>query len=194
MTRDRDKIRIHPTADVSELAEIGQGTSIWHHVQIRERVKIGRDCILGKGVYIDYDVTLGDSCKVQNGVSIYHPAVIADGVFLGPGVIITNDRRPRAVNPDMSLKGQGDWEAVPVTIGPGTAVGAGSILLPGIRIGRWAMIGAGALVTADVPDYGLVVGHPARLVGYVCPCGARLAAGREAGRLICPECAQVIEI
>lgn len=165
---------VHPSADVSPQAVIGEGTYIWQHTQVRERARIGRNCILGKGVYIDCDVVLGDNCKLQNGVYVYHPATIEEGVFLGPGAIVTNDRRPRAVNPDMSLKMDADWEACPVWIGRGASVGANSVLLPGVRVGRWAMTGAGAIVTKDVPDYGLVVGNPARLVRYVCCCGAKL--------------------
>ena len=180
-----ENVRIHHTAEVSDDAVIGAGTSIWHQAQVRERARIGRNCILGKGVYVDFDVTIGDHCKLQNGVWVYHPATLEDGVFLGPGVIITNDRIPRAVNPDLTLKSDADWEARPVTIRQGAAIGAGSVLLPGVTIGRWAMVGAGAVVTRDVPDHALVVGHPARVVGAVCACGERLdsegrcACGRE---------------
>jgi UDP-2-acetamido-3-amino-2,3-dideoxy-glucuronate N-acetyltransferase len=188
-----EAVYIHPTAEVSPLAEIGAGTRIWHQAQVRERARIGRNCILGKGSYVDFDVTLGEHCKLQNGVYVYHPAKVADGVFLGPGVIITNDKRPRAVNPDMSLKTDADWEVSPVSIGLGAAVGAGSVVLPGVKIGRWAMVGAGSVVTRDVPDYGLVLGRPARLVGYVCPCGGRLESDSN-GEHRCPECGQVIEI
>ena len=181
-------VRIHVTAEVSEQAEIGAGSSIWHQAQVRERAKIGRNCILGKGVYVDFDVTLGDNCKLQNGVWVYHPAEVGDGVFLGPGVIVTNDKRPRAVNMDMSLKSDADWELSPVKIGSGAAVGAGAILLPGVTVGVWAMVGAGAVVTRDVPDYGLVIGNPARLIGYVCPCGRRLMpADSDPTLLTCPE-------
>ncbi|MCB8953590.1 MAG: N-acetyltransferase [Ardenticatenales bacterium] len=179
-------VRIHPTADVSSQAEIGAGTVIWHQAQVRERAIIGGNCILGKGVYVDFDVHLGDHCKLQNGVFVYHPAVVEAGVFLGPGVIVTNDKRPRAVNPDMTLKTDADWEVLPVWIGTGASVGAGAVLLPGVRIGRWAMVGAGSIVTRDVPDYGLVLGNPARLVGYVCPCGARLT--QQGGAYVCPAC------
>lgn len=181
------KVRIHPSAEVSPLATIGEGTSIWHQAQVRERARIGRNCIIGKGVYVDFDVTIGDNCKLQNGVYVYHPAILEDGVFLGPGVILTNDKYPRAVNPDMTLKTDDDWEVSAVRVGQGTAVGAGSILLPGVTIGCWAMIGAGALVTKDLPDHGLAVGNPARRIGYVCMCGVRLkSAGPD--RYICPVC------
>ncbi|MDX1665169.1 MAG: acyltransferase [Candidatus Promineifilaceae bacterium] len=190
-----DNVRIHPTAEVSEQAEIGAGSSIWHQAQVRERARIGRNCILGKGVYIDFDVTVGDNCKLQNGVSVYHPATVEDGVFFGPGVIVTNDKVPRAVNPDMTLKADADWEVSPAWIGAGAALGAGSVLLPGVRVGRWAMVGAGAVVTRDVPDFGLVVGNPARLVGYVCRCGGRLEPiDKDQPRFSCSRCGEEIEI
>jgi UDP-2-acetamido-3-amino-2,3-dideoxy-glucuronate N-acetyltransferase len=188
-----ENVRIHPTAEVSLHAIIGEGTSIWHQAQVRERAQIGRHCILGKGVYVDFDTTLGDNCKLQNGVYVYHPATLEDGVFLGPGVVLTNDKRPRAVNPDMSMKTDADWEVSPVWIGQGAAVGAGSIILPGVKIGRWAMVGAGSVVTKNVPDYGLVFGNPARLAGYVCPCGTKLTE-QETGRWLCPSCGAIIEI
>ncbi len=186
-------VRIHPTAEVSPQAEIGAGTSIWHQAQVRERAKIGQKCILGKGSYVDFDVTLGDHCKLQNGVWVYHPATVEDGVFLGPGVIITNDKRPRAVNPDMSLKSDSDWEVSPVYIEKGAALGAGAIVLPGVRIGQWAMVGSGAVVTKDVPGYGLVVGNPARLVGYVCPCGRKLTQ-QSGDEYVCEGCGRIINV
>jgi acetyltransferase-like isoleucine patch superfamily enzyme len=189
-----EKFRVHPTAEVSPQAEIGEGTSIWHHAQVRERAVIGKGCILGKGVYVDFDVIIGDHCKLQNGVFVYHPATIHDGVFLGPGVIITNDKRPRAVNPDMSLKSQDDWQALPVVIGQGAAVGAGSVLLPAVDIGQWAMVGANSVVTHHVPDYGLVLGNPARLIGFVCPCGTRVAPEKASGTFTCHSCGTRIHI
>ena len=168
-------IRIHPTAEVSPAAQIGDGAQVWHQAQVREGASIGRNCIIGKGAYIDFDVRIGDNCKLQNGVYVYHGATLEDGVFAGPGVILTNDRQPRAINPDGSLKGADDWQVGPIHVGYGASLGAGCIVLPGVSIGRFAMIGAGAVVTRDVPAHGLAVGMPARLAGYVCACGSRLA-------------------
>ncbi len=183
-----DGVRIHPTAEVSPRAEIGEGTSIWHHAQVRERARIGRNCILGKGVYVDFDVTIGDNCKLQNGVYVYHPAVIEDGVFLGPGVILTNDKFPRAINPDGSLKTDADWEVGPVRVCYGASLGAGAIVLPNVTVGRFAMVGSGAVVCRDVPEHAMVVGVPARLAGYVCRCGRPLEQ-RGRGRVwVCPVC------
>ena len=182
-------IRIHPTADVSSQAKIGDGTSIWHQAQVREGAAIGRECIIGKNVYVDRDVPIGDRVKIQNNCSVYHGAVLEDGVFLGPHVVITNDLYPRAINPDGTLKGDADWEVRPVRICYGAAIGARAVILPGVTVGRFAMVGAGAVVTRDVPPHGLVVGSPARLVGYVCACGRRLRA--EGGQMRCAHCGAV---
>lgn len=165
---------IHPSAVVSERAILGAGTKVWMNVQIREEVRIGENCIIGRNTYIENDVTLGNNCKVQNNALLYHAAVLEDGVFIGPGVILTNDKVPRAINSDGTLKSADDWHAGKIYIGKGASVGAGSVLLTDIRIGAWAMIAAGSVVTKDVPAHALVVGSPARIVGYVCTCGYRL--------------------
>jgi UDP-2-acetamido-3-amino-2,3-dideoxy-glucuronate N-acetyltransferase len=167
-------VRIHPTAEVSPRARIGEGTSIWHQAQVREDAEIGHNCTIAKGVYIDAGVHLGNNVKVQNYVSIYHGVVIEDGVFVGPHVCFTNDRFPRAVNPDGSLKGAEDWEISRTLVRAGAALGANATIVAGITVGLWAMVGCGSVVTRDVPDYGLVWGNPARLHGFVCPCGNRL--------------------
>lgn len=176
-------IRIHPTAEVSQDAQIGDGTQIWHQVQVREGARIGCHCILGKGVYVDREVQIGDRCKLQNGACLYHGVILEDGVFVGPSAILANDRLPRAINPDGSLKNDNDWEGGTIRICFGASLGAGAILLPGIVIGRHAMVGAGAVVARHVPDHGLVVGNPARLVGYVCRCGHRLEPTNDAEAL-----------
>jgi acetyltransferase-like isoleucine patch superfamily enzyme len=183
------KTIIHPTAEVSAQATIGEGTQIWHQAQVRERARLGRNCIIGKGVYIDFDVSVGDNVKMQNGVFAYHGATIEDGVFLGPGVILTNDKVPRAINADGSIKTDDDWEVGPITIKYGASIGTGSIILPNVSVGRFAMVGAGSVVTRDVPDHGLVVGAPARLIGRVCHCGRKLNETVEDGRAmwVCPK-------
>lgn len=168
-------IRIHPSAEVSPLATVGEDTQIWHQAQVRERARIGRHCILGKGVYVDFDVVVGDRCKLQNGAMVYHGVELADGVFVGPGAILTNDLLPRAITPDGALKTDDDWQVGRISVGYGASLGAGCVVLPNVTIGRFAMVGAGAVVTHDVPDHGLVRGNPARLAGYVCDCGQRLA-------------------
>jgi UDP-2-acetamido-3-amino-2,3-dideoxy-glucuronate N-acetyltransferase len=185
--RERSNVRIHPTAEVHETADIGPGTSIWNQCQVRERVRIGSGCILGKGVYIDFGVRIGDNVKIQNGALVYHGVTIDDGVFVGPGAIFTNDKRPRAINPDGSLKRDEDWEVGEIHVGYGAAVGAGAVVLPGVSIGRFAMVAAGAVVTRNVPDHALVVGNPAEHAGYVCACGGKLTE-HTPGKHTCSTC------
>lgn len=179
-------VHVHATAEVSEHAQIGMGTRIWHFVQIREGAVIGRNCIIGKDVYVDFDVRIGDHVKIQNGALIYHGVTLEDGVFVGPQACLTNDLYPRSINADGSLKGNDDWVVGPTLVRYGASLGAGSVILPNVTIGRFALVGAGAVVTRNVPDHGLVVGNPARLVGYVCHCGRKMAAQDE--HWICTVC------
>lgn len=188
-------VRIHPTADVSDGARIGEGTSVWHFAQIREGATVGRNCIIGKGVYVDKGVSIGDNVKIQNHVSLYHGVTIEDGVFIGPHVCFTNDLRPRAINPDGSLKAADDWVLGETLVRYGASVGANAVIVCGLTIGRWAMVGSGSVVTRTVPDFGLVWGNPARLHGFVCACGERLAEvgseqpdGTSDVEMGCPRC------
>jgi len=162
---------IHPSAEVSPKARIGEGTRIWHQAQVREGVVIGDNCIVGKGVYIDFDVKVGNNVKIQNGAMLYHGLTVEDGVFIGPQACMTNDAYPRAITPDGQLKGNDDWDVGPILLRYGASIGACSVIVPNVTIGRFALVAAGAVVTRSVPDHGLVVGVPARLVGYVCRCG-----------------------
>lgn len=183
-------IYIHATAEVSSEAIIGEGTRIWHQAQIRPGAHIGRECIIGKGVYIDFNVVVGDRCKLQNGVFVYHGATLEEGVFLGPGVMLLNDKNPRAITPDGALKTEADWQVSPTHIDYGAGIGGGAIILPGVSVGRWAIVGSGAVVTRSVPDYGLVYGNPARLAGFVCPCGQRLIFKQETTTEVQLQCLQ----
>ena len=188
--------RVHPTAEVAESAEIGPKCRIWHQAQVRERARLGANCIVGKGAYIDFDVQIGDNVKIQNRASVYHGTTLEDGVFVGPHAIFTNDKLPRAITPDGALKSDDDWVVGPILVRYGASVGAGAIILPGVTVGRWALVGSGAVVTHDVPDYGIVVGNPARLIGYACSCGHRLAdVGSTPSRrlLICPYCGREVD-
>jgi len=164
---------IHPSALVEAGVNIGSGTKIWHLCHIRRDAQIGEECVLGRGVFVDVGVHIGSRVKIQNYVSVFHGVLLEDGVFVGPHVCFTNDLLPRAVNPDMSLKDTEDWVLSETRVRQGASIGANSTIRCGITIGRWAMIGAGSVVTRDVPDYALVVGNPARLIGYVCACGNR---------------------
>ncbi len=154
---------------------------------------IGSECIVGKGAYVDKDVHIGNRCKLQNGVFVFHGFTVEDGVFLGPGVMLLNDKNPRAINPDGSLKDDSNWEVSEGVVGRGASVGGGAVVLPGVRIGRMALVGAGAVVTKDVPERAIVVGNPARPVGWACDCGHKLEPG-DAGRHRCPSCGREYEI
>ena len=187
---ERATVRIHPSAEVSAKAVIGIGSSIWNQAQVRDGARIGAGCIIGKNVYVDTEVVIGDNCKIQNNVSLFHGVTVEDGVFIGPHVCFTNDRLPRAVNRDGSIKTDADWEVSPILIRRGAALGANSTILPGVTIGRWAMVGAGSVVTRDVHDHELVAGNPARRLGSACPCGQPLRDGPDGTpfRGSCPRC------
>jgi acetyltransferase-like isoleucine patch superfamily enzyme len=186
-------VRIHPTADISRLAEIGEGTHIWNNSQVREHARIGTNCNIGKDVYIDFSVEIGDNVKIQNGAFIYHGTTIDSDVFIGPGAIFTNDKRPRSTTSDGKLKGTNDWDVGRTWICHGASIGAGAIILPNVRVGRYAMVGAGAVVTHDIPDFALVIGVPAHQTGYVCMCGSTLE-GDGFGHYRCPECGEQYEL
>ncbi len=183
--------RVHPTSVVAESAEIGDGTQIWLFCQVRENARIGKGCIFGKGIYVDAGVTIGDNVKVQNNASIYTGVTIEDGVFVGPHVCFTNDKVPRAVNPDMTRKGIDDWKITETLVKAGASIGANATIVCGVTIGRWAMVASGAVVTKDVPDHALVMGNPARICGWVCSCGKRVQIDDREGRGKC-ECGRVL--
>lgn len=157
----------HHSAEVSEKAKIGEGTKIWHNAHIREGAEIGKHCIIGKNVYIDFEVKIGDKVKIQNNASVYHGITIESGVFIGPHVCFTNDKVPRAINEDGTPKAGEDWEIKKTTVKEGASIGANSTILPDLTIGKFAMIGAGSVVTKDVDDFVLVLGNPARVYGKV---------------------------
>lgn len=172
---------VHATAIVEDGAEIGPGTSVWHHAHVRAGAVIGAGCNLGKNVYVDAGVRLGSGVKIQNNVSIFAGVTIGDDVFLGPGVTFTNDRLPRA---------SGEWQLIPTAVLRGASVGANCTLVCGVTVGEFAMVGAGSVVTKDVLDHELVVGNPARRLGWVCQCGRVLerSSSDRPRDLSCPSC------
>jgi UDP-2-acetamido-3-amino-2,3-dideoxy-glucuronate N-acetyltransferase len=166
--------RREATADVDDGAVVGDRTSIWHLAQVREGARVGNDCVVGRGAYVGPGALVGDRVKIQNHALVYEPAVLEDGVFVGPAVVLTNDVHPRSVTPEGSLKTASDWTSVGVTVRAGASIGARAVCVAPVEIGRWAMVGAGAVVTKDVPDYALVLGVPARQVGWVGEAGVPL--------------------
>lgn len=160
-------LRIHPTASIDPSARIGDGTSVWVNVQIRENATIGKNCILSKDVYIDRNVSIGDGCKIQNSVSIYDGVIIEEQVFVGPNVSFTNDKIPRAFNPD--------WKITKTLVKHGASLGANCTIVCGISIGEYSMVAAGAVVSRDVPPYTLVAGNPARPFAKIDKLGNKVA-------------------
>ena len=187
----------HNTANIEDDVEIGEGSKVWAYAHIRKGTKMGKNCIVGEGALIDVESEIGDNCKIQNRAILYDKAILANGVFVGPNVCFTNDKQPRAINPDGSLKSADDWVTSTIKIGEGAAIGAHSCITPGVTIGKWAMAGSGSVVTHDVPDFGLVYGNPARLHGFVCKCGKKLdnieSEEGDKVKLKC-ECGETIEI
>jgi UDP-2-acetamido-3-amino-2,3-dideoxy-glucuronate N-acetyltransferase len=181
---------IASTAIVAPDAIIGPATKVWHFAQIREKARIGAECNVGKGVYIGAGVVVGHRCKIENNASLFEGLTVEDAVFVGPHVVFTNDRRPRATNPDGTLQTAADWAMGRTTVRRGASIGAGAVIVPDIEIGRYALIGAGAVVTHDVPAHALVVGNPARQIGWVCVCGReRMSSGPSEGQeLRCAIC------
>ncbi|GMA38657.1 acyltransferase [Mobilicoccus caccae] len=179
-------VRIQPSADVSDDAIIGEGSSVWHLAQVREQAVLGENCIVGRGAYVGTGVRMGDNCKLQNYALVYEPAVLEDGVFVGPAVVFTNDHYPRSISPDGTLKRGDDWEAVGVTCRQGSSIGARAVCVAPVTIGAWAMVAAGSVVTKDVPDHALVAGVPARRIRWVGRAGVPLEEAGE-GTYRCPE-------
>jgi UDP-2-acetamido-3-amino-2,3-dideoxy-glucuronate N-acetyltransferase len=167
---------IHHTAIIDSGATIGDGTKVWHFTHVMPGARIGRDCVLGQNVYVGGAVVMGDGCKVQNNVSLYDGVVLEDDVFCGPSSVFTNDLFPRAHH-------KRAWEIAPTIVKRGASIGANATVVCGNTIGEHALVGAGAVVTGDVPAYALMVGVPARQIGWVCECGRRLDEG-----LACQDC------
>ena len=169
--------RVHATADLETDVVVGPRTSVWHRAQIRTGARIGADCVIGRDAFIDEGVTLGDRVKVQNLALVYHGVTVEDGVFIGPNAILTNDRYPRAITSTGELARAADWQVSPIVLRHGCSIGAGAVVVAGIDVGRFATVGAGAVVTRTVADHALVAGNPARRLGWVCDCGQRLIDG-----------------
>ncbi|MDR1397406.1 MAG: N-acetyltransferase [Desulfarculales bacterium] len=167
---------LHPTAILEEGACLGAGSKVWHYSHIMSGSRVGDNCNIGRNVLIGPDANIGHGCRIQNNISIFKGVSLEDEVFCGPSVVFTNVFNPRAFIPRMH-------ELRPTLVRRGATLGAGCVIVCGVSIGRYALVGAGAVVTRPVLDYALVRGNPARQKGWVCRCGVKLGAG-----LICPAC------
>jgi len=162
----------HNTAEVSEASKIGKETKIWHNSQVMSGAVVGDNCTIGHNCLISGKAKLGNGVKIESNVDVWDLVELEDYVFVGPGAVFTNDPTPRAKYPKSKFPELGKWE--PTLVYEGATIGANSTIVCGVTIGRHAMVGAGAVVTKDVPDYTLVVGTPAKSIGWVCECGNRL--------------------
>ena len=172
---------VHPSSIVDDGARIGKGAKIWHFSHVMKGAVVGKKCVLGQGVFVGSGVKIGNGCKIQNNVSVYQSVTLEDDVFCGPSCVFTNVYNPRAFI-------ERKHEFLPTLVKKGTTVGANATIVCGVTIGRYALVGAGAVVKKDVPDYALVVGVPARQIGWICRCGVKLKAPQESAEVKCESC------
>ena len=173
--------QVHATAVVEKGASLGSGSRVWHHCHIRTGARIGRDCILGKNVFIDADVSIGNGVKIQNNVSVYKGVDVGDEVFIGPSVVFTNDRYPRA--------SASEWEIVTTSVENGASIGANATIVAGVTIAASAMVAAGAVVTRSTEENELVAGNPARRIGWICDCTKTInRTSGTRGKTLCDSC------
>lgn len=173
------------TSLISHDSILAAGVRVWNFSYIRENSQIGENTIIGSYVYIDANVVIGKNCKIQNRAQLFDPTVIHDGVFIGPGVIFTNDQYPRAVNTDVTIKNAAEWEKVGVEVSEGASIGAGAICVAPVKIGKWALVGSGSVIINDVPNFALVVGNPGRQIGWVGKSGIKLKEVED-NKFTCP--------
>lgn len=175
---------VHESSYVDQGAEIGPGTKIWHFSHIMPHARVGKNCNIGQNVLVSSGVTVGDNVKIQNNVSLYTGVVIEDDVFLGPSMVFTNVINPRSHVPRK--------DAYRVTlVRRGASIGANATVVCGATLGRYCFVGAGSVVTHDVPDYALVFGNPARVRGWMCHCGVKLEFTGDHAETVCPACASL---
>jgi UDP-2-acetamido-3-amino-2,3-dideoxy-glucuronate N-acetyltransferase len=176
---------VHESSYVDEGAQIGAGTKIWHFCHVMGSAKIGKRCNIGQNVFVAADVTIGNNVKIQNNVSLYTGVVVEDDVFLGPSMVLTN-----VINPRSHISRKDEYKST--LIKRGATIGANATIVCGVTLGRYCFIGAGAVVTRSVPDYGLVYGNPGRVQGWMCQCGVRLEFESLDGReqAVCPACGE----
>ena len=176
---------VHESSYVDEGCEIGEGTKIWHFSHIMKGCRIGKKCNIGQNVVVSPDVVLGDGCKVQNNVSIYTGVVCEDGVFLGPSCVFTN-----VINPRAFIERKNEYRKT--VLKQGASIGANATIVCGHNVGRYALVGAGSVVTRDVPDHAMVYGCPAKIQGYVCQCGEQLRFSNS--KAVCSACGKTYQM
>jgi len=183
------KFYVHPTAVVDKKATIGDGTKVWHFVHVRENAEIGKKCVLGHSVYVGEEVKIGNGVKLENRATVYRGVKIEDKAFVGPHVTFTNDPYPRSFSTE--------WKIVPTLVKEGASIGAGAVVICGITIGEYAMIGAGSVVTKDIPSHAIAYGNPAEIRGFACRCGRKLEKEEEKREFVlmkCPFCGEKFKI
>lgn len=181
----KEEYFVHETSCVDEDCVIGEGTRIWHYSHVLTGSRIGKNCVIGQNVMIGPRVSVGNGCKIQNNVSVYTGVTLEEGVFVGPSATFTNVYNPRAF-----IERKNEFRSIVVR--RGATIGANSTIVCGVTVGRYAFVGAGAVVRRDLPDYALAVGVPARVIGHVCICGVTLHCD-ESGRAACGNCGSAYE-
>lgn len=172
MPPQKNKFWVHKTAEVQKGAKIGNGTKIWQNCQVLKGTQIGKNCIIGHNCLIYPKAKIGDGVKLESNIDVWDLITLQDYVFVGPSVVFTNDKNPRAKYPKSKYPKYGRW--LSTVTKEGATIGANATIVCGNTIGRWAMIGAGSVVTKEIPDYAVAVGVPAKVVGWVCECGNKL--------------------
>jgi len=183
------KVSIHHTSVIDETAILGDGTRVWHFVHVRENAKIGKDCVLADYVYVGRGVKIGNGVKLENRATVYEGVTIEDKVFVGPHVTFTNDPYPRSFNTD--------WKILQTLVKEGSSIGAGTVIVCGSTIGEYSLVGAGSVVTENIPPHALAYGNPARIKGFVCRCGRKLETEEKKKDHVlmkCPVCNEKYEI
>ncbi|MCK5475598.1 MAG: N-acetyltransferase [Candidatus Pacebacteria bacterium] len=167
-----NKFWSHKTVEVSDKAKIGEGTKIWHNCQVLDNAQIGKNCVIGHNCLVDGGAKIGNNVKIESNTDVWNLVELKDYVFIGPSVVFTNDPNPRAKYSKKDYPQYGKWEAT--IIEEGVSIGANATIVCGNKIGKWAFVGAGSVVTKDISDYALVVGVPGKIIGWVCKCGNKL--------------------
>lgn len=175
---------VHPTSFIGDNCKIGKGTKIWHHCQIQSGAQIGENCVIGHNCFVGGQAKLGNGVKLECNIDVWDLVTLEDYVFVGPSAVFTNDINPRAKYPKKKFPQYGKW--IPTLVKEGASIGANATIVCGNTIGKWAMVGAGAVVTKDVPDYAIVAGVPAGVIGYICECGNKLKFKNN--KALCSKC------